>query len=72
MKIIVPPKTILPENKTIGFNSSKAKPLNVIQPAEPVFRDARNHTPVAGVLGGPAKSKTAPVISGTSINHKPL
>ena len=65
------PKMVLPENKTTGLNSSKARPSTVIQPAGPLFRDARNRGPVTGVLGGPAKSKTTAVISGATVHRKP-
>ncbi len=65
-------KMVLPGIESPGTKSSKAVRFIGIQPAGPMFRDARNRSPAMTILGGPAKSKNSPVISGTSVNHKPL
>ena len=63
---------LLPELKTPAFNHGKDLHFNLYQPAKPLFRDPRNSSPVTPILGGPAKSRTAPAISGSSVNHKIL
>ena len=65
-------KMVLPGIESPGIKSSKSIRFFGIQPVGPMFRDARNCSPAPGMLGGPAKIKTSPVISGNIVNHKPL
>ncbi len=65
-------KMVLPGIEYHDIKSSKDVRLIGIQRAGSMFRDARNRSPAMTILGGPAKSKNSPVISGTSVNHKPL
>jgi hypothetical protein len=65
-------KGALPENKANSLRKPTAQKPSAGQPAGPVFRDARNRAPAAAIVGGPAKNKTAGVITGTGMNHKPL
>jgi hypothetical protein len=62
----------LPEDKANGPRKPAAQKPVVVQPAGPVFKDARNRAPAPAIVGGPAKNKTAGVINGTGMSHKPL
>jgi hypothetical protein len=65
-------KGVLPENKADSLRNSTTPKPSAVQPAGLVLRNAHNRAPAAAVIGGPAKNKTAGVINGTGMNHKPL
>jgi hypothetical protein len=72
LKAVVTANAASPGKKTSGLNNSTARSSSAIQAPGPLFKDARNRGPAAAVVGGLPKNKMTPVISGTSVNHKPL
>jgi len=71
-KTVVSANAASPGKKISGLNNSTARSSSVVQPPGPLFKDARNRGPAAAVVGGLPRNKITPVISGTSVTHKPL
>ncbi len=68
-----PAKAASARNKTDHLRSLTVRPPSVIQPAGPLFKDARNRGPATAVIGGPGnlKHRMTAEINGATMSRKP-